>query len=206
MSKLAAPSTGLLFRAEKKFATPFTLSPATSAGPRPTAYKRTTMLRRSAQHTASTMVAAAERALYDKQAKARQKAHGKTAPGKAKSLVDHCPQVIETGKAREQTGKAFGVSGKSVDHATPLPLVVWACPQPSRLRSSEPRWRAFSVNGSLLVGGGLVLGWGGWGLGRQLAAGFEEALALVVGEQGGGLLECLELTGDPAPLKLLSVE
>lgn len=67
------------------------------------------------------MCAARAREVYDRQAKERQKGHGGTAPGKKKTLVENLPQVKEeSGKSRDQVGKAFGVSGKSVDHATKI--------------------------------------------------------------------------------------
>src|SRR5690606_17768097 len=53
---------------------------------------------------------------YDAEAKERQREHGDTAPGKPKSVVENLPPV--NGKARDQAGKAVGVSGKSIDHAT----------------------------------------------------------------------------------------
>ena len=62
------------------------------------------------------MVGARARGMYDKQAKERQKDHGKTAPGK-KSLPVNFPEVIR-GDARDAVGKAVGVSGRSIDYAT----------------------------------------------------------------------------------------
>lgn len=60
------------------------------------------------------MVAARFRDYYDKQARARhEKLSGRPADGKP---VENLPQ--DTGKARDAAGKEFGVSGKSVDHAT----------------------------------------------------------------------------------------
>ncbi len=63
------------------------------------------------------MSAARAREFYERLAKERQKDHGKTAPGKAKTLKANLPEV-SPGQARDQAGKVFGVSGKSVDHAT----------------------------------------------------------------------------------------
>ena len=54
--------------------------------------------------------------LFEKLAKARQKEHGGTAPGK--SLPDNLPEVSRRDlEAREQAGKVTKVSGKSVQHA-----------------------------------------------------------------------------------------
>ena len=63
------------------------------------------------------MVGARVRKIYDKQAKERQKEHGSTAPGKRKTLPESLPEV--KGDARDQAGKVVGVSGKSIDYATP---------------------------------------------------------------------------------------
>ncbi len=61
------------------------------------------------------MCAARAKEIYKKQAKERQ-AHGKTAPGK--TLMDKWPQAFEATTSRDAAGKAFGVSGRSVDRAT----------------------------------------------------------------------------------------
>ena len=59
-------------------------------------------------------VAARFRDYYDRQAKERM-AEGR----RQKSGVENLPHPIEgTCKARDAAGKEFGVSGKSVDHAT----------------------------------------------------------------------------------------
>jgi hypothetical protein len=49
-------------------------------------------------------------------AKERQKAHAGTAPGRGKTLPVNLPEV-SPGDARDQAGKAVGVSGKSIDYA-----------------------------------------------------------------------------------------
>ncbi len=54
--------------------------------------------------------------MYDRQAKERQREHGKTAPGKQKTLPATLPEV--KGDARDKAGKAVGVSGKYIDYAT----------------------------------------------------------------------------------------
>ena len=59
------------------------------------------------------MVAGRARAIYDQQAKERQRDHGATAPGK-KSLPANLPGVIPV-DSRDAAGRAVGVSGKSVD-------------------------------------------------------------------------------------------
>jgi hypothetical protein len=71
------------------------------------------------------MCAARARAMYDERAKERQKAGGesggKTAgKGRPKSEADRVPAYLPEakGNARDEVGKVFGVSGKSVDHAT----------------------------------------------------------------------------------------
>ncbi|VTT99063.1 unnamed protein product [Gemmataceae bacterium] len=64
------------------------------------------------------MVAARAREIYDRDAKDRQKAAGgdrKSAA--AKSVQANLPEPIRE-QARDQAGKALGVSGKTVDHAT----------------------------------------------------------------------------------------
>jgi hypothetical protein len=58
------------------------------------------------------MCAARAREIYEREAKERQKlSEGRGQKGPA-NLPD-----LKTGDARDQAGKAFGVSGKSVDHA-----------------------------------------------------------------------------------------
>lgn len=73
--------------------------------------------RRHLSPTQLAMVGARAREYYDAQAKERQKAHGNTAPGKAKSLPVNLPEV-KNGDARDHAAKAVGVSGKSIDFAT----------------------------------------------------------------------------------------
>jgi hypothetical protein len=69
--------------------------------------------RRHLTPSQASMCAARARDIYEKQAKERQ-GHGETAPGK--TLPANLPEAIK-GDARDMAGKAFGVSGKSVDHA-----------------------------------------------------------------------------------------
>ena len=59
------------------------------------------------------MVAARFRAYYDRQARERQAAAGGNHD--ELPLMENLPQA---GTARDAAGKEFGVSGKSVDHAT----------------------------------------------------------------------------------------
>lgn len=59
-----------------------------------------------------SMVAARVRAIYDKQAKERQRAAGGN-----KSVPANLPEAPKA-DARDLAGKAVGVSGKSVDYAT----------------------------------------------------------------------------------------
>jgi hypothetical protein len=60
------------------------------------------------------MCAARAREIYEKAAKERMSAGG----GDKKSGVENLPPPIENAStARDAAGKAFGVSGKSVDHA-----------------------------------------------------------------------------------------
>jgi ParB-like chromosome segregation protein Spo0J len=62
-----------------------------------------------------SMCAARARKLYDQRAKERQKVRkGK----QAGSTVENLPQLKDAGKARDEVGKAFGVSGRTVDYAT----------------------------------------------------------------------------------------
>lgn len=65
-----------------------------------------------------SMVGSRAREMYDKQAKERQR-DGQRAGGKKRqgdnSMVENLPP---TSKARDAAGKAVGVSGKSIDHAT----------------------------------------------------------------------------------------
>ncbi len=63
------------------------------------------------------MVGARAREIYDRQAKERQKEHGRTAPGK-KSLPKNSSEVISRGDSRDLAGKAVGVSGFTLDCAT----------------------------------------------------------------------------------------
>lgn len=59
------------------------------------------------------------RAIYDRQAKERQKASGgdKKSAG-AKSVPVHLPEPMTKGDSRDQAAKLVGVSGSSVDFAT----------------------------------------------------------------------------------------
>ena len=50
---------------------------------------------------------------YEEAAKERQKEHGKTAPGKAKTLVATLPEVNKE-RARDEVAKEVGISGRSV--------------------------------------------------------------------------------------------
>lgn len=65
--------------------------------------------RRHLTPSQASMCAARARDVYEKQAKERQ--------GKRNDLVENLPPSENT-KARDAAGKAFNVSGKSVDHAT----------------------------------------------------------------------------------------
>ena len=71
-----------------------------------------------------SMVADKAREYYDKAAKERQKDHGGTAPGKGKNTSGKL--TGSDGDARDAAGKALGVSGRSVDFATP-----WTLPRPT---------------------------------------------------------------------------
>ena len=64
------------------------------------------------------MAAARAREIFDERAKKRQKEHGGTAPGKAKNTGGNVSTSVEAAKARDEAGKAFGVSGKQVDKAS----------------------------------------------------------------------------------------
>lgn len=61
---------------------------------------------------AAGFVGARLREFYDEQAKERMSEGGKN------KGVANLPPLENTGKARDQAGKAVGVSGKSIDHAT----------------------------------------------------------------------------------------
>jgi ParB-like chromosome segregation protein Spo0J len=74
--------------------------------------------RRQLTPSQKAIVAARVREMYDRAAKERQKSHAGTAPGKRKTLVENVPQVKEGTKSRDAAGKAVGVNGKYVDHAT----------------------------------------------------------------------------------------
>lgn len=72
--------------------------------------------RRQLSPTQKAMVAAEARKLYEGPAKERQRAAGgDRKSGKAKSVVENLPQVIDAGKARNKAGEAVGVS---IDRAT----------------------------------------------------------------------------------------
>lgn len=64
--------------------------------------------------TQLSMCAGKVRDLYDQQAKERQQVRKGRQAG---STVENLPQ-LDSGKARDKAGELFGVSGKSVDHAT----------------------------------------------------------------------------------------
>ena len=49
--------------------------------------------------------------MYDEAAKERKKAAGKEHGRGQEKVVDNCAQPTDGGKARDQVGKAFGVSG-----------------------------------------------------------------------------------------------
>jgi len=61
-----------------------------------------------------SMVGDKARAIYDKEAKERQKEHGGTAPGK---ITGGKVTISDFGKARDAVGKAVGVSGSLIDRA-----------------------------------------------------------------------------------------
>jgi len=60
------------------------------------------------------MVGARAREIYDREAKDRQKVRKGNQAG---ATVENLPQ-LDSGKARDAVGKAIGVSGKTIDHAT----------------------------------------------------------------------------------------
>ncbi|MEM6778216.1 MAG: hypothetical protein AAF670_11220 [Planctomycetota bacterium] len=83
--------------------------------------------RRHLSPSQAAMCAARAREVFDQQAKERQKRKP------AGSVVENLPQ--QDTKARDAAGKAFGVSGRSVDHATKVlsnavPEVVEAVDSP----------------------------------------------------------------------------
>jgi ParB-like chromosome segregation protein Spo0J len=83
--------------------------------PDPIAYVLSLNLhRRHLDITQQSMVGGRARALYDKQAKERQKVRVGNQPG---AEVENLPQ-LDKGKARDMAGKAVGVSGRSIDLAT----------------------------------------------------------------------------------------
>jgi len=69
--------------------------------------------RRHLTPSQASMCAARARDLYEQQAKERQKRKP------AKSVPENLPELVK-GDARDLAGKAFGVSGKSVDHASKI--------------------------------------------------------------------------------------
>jgi len=69
--------------------------------------------RRHLTPSQASMCAARASEIYERQAKERQKVRKGEQAG---ASVENLPQ-LETGPARDAAGKAFGVSGKSVDHA-----------------------------------------------------------------------------------------
>ena len=65
------------------------------------------------------MVGARAREIYDRQAKERQKASGGDKKSdKAKSVPVTLPEPMRHEDSRDAAGKAVGVSGKLIDHAT----------------------------------------------------------------------------------------
>lgn len=75
--------------------------------------------RRHLSETQRGMVAARAREIYDQQAKERQVAGQKSGGrGHTKNSVENLPPSLDSGKARDAVGKAVGVSGKTVDHAS----------------------------------------------------------------------------------------
>jgi hypothetical protein len=62
------------------------------------------------------MCAARAREIYEREAKERQKAGG--GDHSKKAVMENFPEPQVKGNARDIAGKAFNVSGKSVDHAT----------------------------------------------------------------------------------------
>jgi hypothetical protein len=70
--------------------------------------------RRHLTPSQASMCAARARELYEQQAKERQRAAG--GDHNKKAVVENLPQA-DSAKARDAAGKAFGVSGKSVDFA-----------------------------------------------------------------------------------------
>lgn len=73
--------------------------------------------RRQLTPSQRAMVASRAREIFDRQAKERQKTGGKTA-GKGRPQVPAKLPEPKGGDARDQAGKALGVSGKTVDAAT----------------------------------------------------------------------------------------
>lgn len=65
------------------------------------------------------LAAAKARELYDRQAKERQKESGKHHGRGKEQVMENLPQP-NPGASRDQVGKVFGVSGKTVDYATKI--------------------------------------------------------------------------------------
>lgn len=75
--------------------------------------------RRQLTPSQKAIVAARVREMYDRAAKERQKASGgDRKSAKEKSVVEKIPQPAAGTKSRDAAGKAVGVNGKYVDHAT----------------------------------------------------------------------------------------
>lgn len=62
---------------------------------------------------------------FAREAKERQREHGKTAPGRKKTLVGDCPTSV-TRKSRDQAASAVGISGKLLQKAKTLARKVVA--------------------------------------------------------------------------------
>ncbi|MCE9555921.1 MAG: ParB N-terminal domain-containing protein [Planctomycetes bacterium] len=73
------------------------------------------LTRRHLTDSQRAMIGAKALEIFKQQAKARQKQHGQTAPGKKKTLPANVPGV--SGDARDAAGAAVKVSGKSIDAA-----------------------------------------------------------------------------------------
>ena len=99
--------------------------------------------RRHLDPSQTAMVGARIRAIYDEEAKARQVAHGGTAPGR-KSLEEKLPQV-RAAQSRDLAGAAVGVSGRSrVRHRLSVSVTaihIWSFRVPARNSGTPPLQR-----------------------------------------------------------------